>query len=53
MFAVGLFDEPPPEFEWAGTVEEDEEREGGGPPILHQVHYRYVLQGVTSCQVVK
>lgn len=42
VFAVGPFDEPPPEFDYEGVVEEDELREGGLPPVLHQVHYRCV-----------
>jgi hypothetical protein len=41
VFAVGPFEEPPPEFDYEGTVEEDEDRGNGRPPILHQIHYRY------------
>jgi hypothetical protein len=40
LFAVGPFDEPPPEVEYEGTVEGGEEQERGGTGQPHQLHYR-------------
>jgi hypothetical protein len=45
VFAVGPFDEPPPELDYEGTVEEDEQRDGRAP-VLHQIHYRYKGGGI-------